>query len=143
MSRNPYLQCIDLILSTGEYTYLNVLGQHVIVLGSYEAANALLEGRSAISSGRSPCVMAELSVHDSILPDTKFTHTTTEPVICLGSSASGDTPTNGVAIGRPSTSSSTRMSSPTTGRLKLNKPGGSFASSSMTLTDSLDTLDSG
>ncbi|KAJ8502251.1 hypothetical protein ONZ51_g72 [Trametes cubensis] len=45
----------------GEYTYLNVLGQHVIVLGSYEAANALLEGRSAISSGRSPCVMAELT----------------------------------------------------------------------------------
>ncbi|KAH9899373.1 O-methylsterigmatocystin oxidoreductase [Cubamyces lactineus] len=45
----------------GEYTYLNVLGQHVIVLGSYEAANALLEGRSATSSGRSPCVMAELT----------------------------------------------------------------------------------
>ncbi|KAI0350830.1 cytochrome P450 [Trametes cingulata] len=45
----------------GEYTYLNVLGQHVLVLGSFDAASAFLENRSAISSGRSPCIMAELT----------------------------------------------------------------------------------
>ncbi|KAI0642617.1 cytochrome P450 [Trametes meyenii] len=45
----------------GEFTYLNVLGQNMVVLGSYEAAYALLENRSAISSGRAPCIMADLT----------------------------------------------------------------------------------
>ncbi|KAI0366792.1 cytochrome P450 [Pilatotrama ljubarskyi] len=45
----------------GEFTYLNVLGQHVLVLGSFEAAHAFLENRSATSSGRAPCIMAELT----------------------------------------------------------------------------------
>ncbi|KAI0631054.1 CyP450 monooxygenase [Trametes polyzona] len=48
-------------LPRSDYAYLNVLGQHVLVLGSYDAANAFLENRSAISSGRPPCVMAELT----------------------------------------------------------------------------------
>ncbi|KAI0764617.1 O-methylsterigmatocystin oxidoreductase [Trametes elegans] len=45
----------------GDYTYLNVLGQPMVILGSYEAAYSLLENRSATTSGRPPCVMAELT----------------------------------------------------------------------------------
>ncbi|KAI8969795.1 cytochrome P450 [Trametes punicea] len=45
----------------GEFTYLNVLGQHILILGSHDAAYALLENRSATTSGRPPCIMAELT----------------------------------------------------------------------------------
>ena len=44
----------------GDVTYLNVLGQSTVVLGSYDAAVALLESRSANTSGRPRMVMAEL-----------------------------------------------------------------------------------
>ncbi|OSD01451.1 cytochrome P450 [Trametes coccinea BRFM310] len=49
----------------GDFTYLNVFGQHMVVLGSYDAAVALLENRSAISSGRSPLVMGDLTGYTS------------------------------------------------------------------------------
>lgn len=40
--------------------YLNVLGQPTVVIGSFDAAVALLESRSAHTSNRSRLVMAEL-----------------------------------------------------------------------------------
>nr|BED43019.1 cytochrome P450 monooxygenase [Trametes versicolor] len=45
----------------GELTYLNMLGQPIIILNSYEAAIGLLEGRSANTSDRPRLVMAELT----------------------------------------------------------------------------------
>ncbi|EIW55314.1 cytochrome P450 [Trametes versicolor FP-101664 SS1] len=45
----------------GELTYLNILGQPMIILNSYEAAVGLLESRSANTSDRPGVVMAELT----------------------------------------------------------------------------------
>lgn len=54
--------CLSLIpfLDAGELTYLNMLGQPMIILNSYEAAAGLLESRSANTSDRPGVVMAEL-----------------------------------------------------------------------------------
>ena len=38
--------------SIGDIAYLNVLGQPMIVLGSYDAARAVLEKHSAVTSDR-------------------------------------------------------------------------------------------
>lgn len=51
---------LTLPLDIGELTYLNMLGQPIIILNSYEAAIGLLEGRSANTSDRPRLVMAEL-----------------------------------------------------------------------------------
>nr|BED43018.1 cytochrome P450 monooxygenase [Trametes versicolor] len=45
----------------GDLTYLNMLGQPMIILNSHEAAVGLLEGRSANTSDRPRIVMAELT----------------------------------------------------------------------------------
>lgn len=47
-------------LNSGELTYLNMLGQPLIILNSYEAAVGLLESRSANTSDRPRVVMADL-----------------------------------------------------------------------------------
>lgn len=44
----------------GDVTYLNILGQPTIILNSFEAAHAILEGRSANTSDRPRIVMTEL-----------------------------------------------------------------------------------
>lgn len=50
----------DMLLNAGELTYLNMLGQPMVILNTYEAAVGLLEGRSANTSDRPRIVMAEL-----------------------------------------------------------------------------------
>ncbi|KAI0646467.1 cytochrome P450 [Trametes meyenii] len=45
----------------GDVIYMNVLGQPMVILGSYKALYELLEVRSAISSDRPPSPMAELT----------------------------------------------------------------------------------
>ncbi|KAI0367632.1 O-methylsterigmatocystin oxidoreductase [Pilatotrama ljubarskyi] len=51
----------DLGAKYGDMTYLNMFGQPMLILNSYDAAIALLEGRSANTSDRPRIVMAELS----------------------------------------------------------------------------------
>ncbi|KAI0642607.1 O-methylsterigmatocystin oxidoreductase [Trametes meyenii] len=45
----------------GDVTYLNMLGQPMVVINTYEAAIEILEGRSANTSDRPRIVMAELT----------------------------------------------------------------------------------
>ncbi len=52
-------QCV-LTSVAGDVAYLSTFGQPMIVLGSYDAACALLEDRSANTSDRQHSVMAEL-----------------------------------------------------------------------------------
>ncbi|KAH9847427.1 O-methylsterigmatocystin oxidoreductase [Lenzites betulinus] len=51
----------DLGSKYGELTYMNMLGQPMVILNSYDAAIKLLEGRSANTSDRPRMVMAELT----------------------------------------------------------------------------------
>ncbi|KAI0638606.1 CyP450 monooxygenase [Trametes polyzona] len=51
----------DLNVKYGDVVYLDVLGQPMIILGSYKATRELLEVRSAISSDRSESPMADLT----------------------------------------------------------------------------------
>ncbi|KAI0739563.1 cytochrome P450 98A3 [Daedaleopsis nitida] len=44
----------------GDVVYLNILGREIITLGSYKAANDLLDKRSSIYSGRMASVMADM-----------------------------------------------------------------------------------
>ena len=50
--------------ATGDVAFLSALGQSMIVVGSYTAACALLEDRSANTSDRQHSVMADLWVPD-------------------------------------------------------------------------------
>ncbi|KAL1946267.1 hypothetical protein VTO73DRAFT_15394 [Trametes versicolor] len=54
----------DLADKYGDVTYLNILGQPTIILNSFEAAHAILEGRSANTSDRPRIVMTELAGFD-------------------------------------------------------------------------------
>lgn len=47
---------------TGDVVYLNILGREIISLGSYKAANDLLDKRSSIYSGRMQSIMANMYV---------------------------------------------------------------------------------
>ena len=49
--------------SPGDIVYLKLLGKHMIVINSYDAAVALLEAKSANTSDRPPMVMASLYVY--------------------------------------------------------------------------------
>ncbi|KAI0350839.1 O-methylsterigmatocystin oxidoreductase [Trametes cingulata] len=51
----------DMAKKYGDVVYLDILGQPMIILNSYEAAVAILDGRSANTSDRPPSLMAELS----------------------------------------------------------------------------------
>ncbi|KAI0355429.1 CyP450 monooxygenase [Trametes cingulata] len=51
----------DLNEKYGDIVYMNVLGQPMVILGSYKVVNELLEVKSAISSDRSLSPMAELT----------------------------------------------------------------------------------
>ena len=47
-------------LFAGDITHLKILGQHIVVLNILQAAQELLDKRSAIYSDRPPFVMSEL-----------------------------------------------------------------------------------
>ncbi|RPD54263.1 CyP450 monooxygenase [Lentinus tigrinus ALCF2SS1-6] len=49
-----------LSMKYGDIVHLNVLGQHMIILGSFEAASELLDKRSANYSGKPASAMADL-----------------------------------------------------------------------------------
>ena len=49
-------------LETGDVVYLQVLGQEIVLLGSYQAACDILEKRSGIYSNRPESVMVKLYV---------------------------------------------------------------------------------
>ncbi|OSD04423.1 CyP450 monooxygenase [Trametes coccinea BRFM310] len=51
----------DLNAKYGEIVYMNVLGQPMVILGSYKAVYELLELKSSISSDRAPSPMADLT----------------------------------------------------------------------------------
>ncbi|KAH9847428.1 cytochrome P450 [Lenzites betulinus] len=50
----------DMSAKYGDIVYLNALGQPMVVLNSYEAAIAVLEGHSATTSSRPQSIMADL-----------------------------------------------------------------------------------
>ena len=59
----PNVQNIQLLTwSVGDVVYLDVLGQPMMVINSYDAAVTLLEAKSANTSDRPRLVMAELYV---------------------------------------------------------------------------------
>ncbi|KAI0371500.1 CyP450 monooxygenase [Pilatotrama ljubarskyi] len=60
-TRNLGASFRELNTKYGDIVYLNVLGQPMVILGSYEAVYELLELRSATSSDRSLSPMAELT----------------------------------------------------------------------------------
>ncbi|KAI8982788.1 CyP450 monooxygenase [Trametes punicea] len=51
----------DLNAKYGEIVYMNILGQPMVILGSYKAVHELLELKSSISSDRPPSGMADLT----------------------------------------------------------------------------------
>ncbi|KAH9899431.1 CyP450 monooxygenase [Cubamyces lactineus] len=51
----------ELTAKYGDIVYMNILGQPMVILGSYKAVYELLEQRSSISSDRPPSPMAELT----------------------------------------------------------------------------------
>ncbi|KAI0658590.1 CyP450 monooxygenase [Cubamyces menziesii] len=51
----------ELTAKYGDVVYMNILGQPMVILGSYKAVYDLLEQQSSISSDRSPSPMADLT----------------------------------------------------------------------------------
>lgn len=60
-SSRIYPDCKSNLL-IGDIVYLNALGQPMVVLNSYEAAIAVLEGHSATTSSRPQSIMADLYI---------------------------------------------------------------------------------
>ena len=55
----------------GDVVYLDVLGKPMLILGSMEAAQELMDKRSGIYSGKPPSSMADLYVKFSPAPHPK------------------------------------------------------------------------
>ena len=61
-SPRPWREREAYALSAGDVMYLDVLGQPMVVLGSYKVARELLDKRSANYSDRPRSIMAQLYV---------------------------------------------------------------------------------
>ncbi|KAI0670926.1 cytochrome P450 [Trametes maxima] len=62
--KKPWYGCRDLCAKHGDIVYLNVLGQHILVVGSAAVATELLEKRSANTGDRPYNPVLELSGQD-------------------------------------------------------------------------------